>query len=352
MSVTGVSSLTTDQLEKEAADKSFSYERYNSTSSRLSSVSTPGSLDERHDSLSSIASSAASLAPTGSVFILSPHTTYSTTTITSSPSLLSPSLLPTSPCPHIPNGGAPYHSTPRPLSPAPHSPTLSRNTSLSSSLLYHEPDPHDEGCVEGNSRATSGTNSGHVHLPKRYSHMRSHSNPNAHLIAVEVDHRRGSPGPLAADQPEVSICRSPSPPHRTSSQSSVTIQGSPGAVQRRTHHTKRRSQLHSGPLTPESPVQRSSAYSSSHYDYPIRSNSLTYAERRASSECTGVCVCVCVHHMTSSDIIWYWCRYELPGSRAPALRGGGRASYTRRHLFQYGGSPHEVCHQHGVPGGH
>ena len=290
-------SAHTDQLEREAADKgNFSYDRYNSVSSRLSSVSTPGSLDDRHDSISSIPSSAASLAPAGSVFTLLSPRPYSTTTVTSSTSLLSPSVLPTSPCPpHLPNGGLPaYHSTPRPLTPTSlHSPTLSRNTNLC--VLS----PESSEVNDGGSSEMRGTGKGarYLHKGDLYSHHRSHSNPHAHLIALEASNQRKSspPGPPPGGAPQEEF-RSPSPPHRAGSHSSVVPPqtSSPGSVQRRTHYGMRRPHPpHPGPtsltasgeqLAPESPVQRSSAYSSSHYEYPVRSNSLTYTERRASSE--------------------------------------------------------------------
>lgn len=228
--------------------------------------------------------------------LLSPRP-YSTTTVTSSPSLLSPAL-PSSPL--VPNGGGPYHSTPvpRPTTPTPHSPILSRNTSLSSSVLYQDSEIYEGGSFEGGPRVNSlvapQSNGSRSSLNKMYTHNRSHSNPHAHLIAVEAEARRSttSPGP---PPPETFVYRSPSPPHRASSQSSVTTQGnrgSPGAIQRRPHLHMRRhhhppTSLHTASgeqLAPESPVQRSSAYNSSHYDYPVRSNSVTYAERRASSK--------------------------------------------------------------------
>lgn len=288
---------TTDQLEKEPTNKGFSYERYNSSSSRLSSVSTPGLLDERQDSISS---SAASLVPAGSVFTLLSPRPYSTTTVTSSPSLLSPALPPSSPL--VPNGGGPYHSTPvpRPSTPTPHSPVLSRNTSLSSSVLYQDSETHEGGSAEGGSRLSSlvtpQSNGGRSSLNKIYTHSRSHSNPHAHLIALDGEPHRSTASP-APPPPETFVYRSPSPPHRASSQSSVATQGnhgSPGAIQRRPHLHMRRhhpppSSLHTASgeqLAPESPVQRSSAYSSSQYDYPVRSNSVTYMynERRTSSK--------------------------------------------------------------------
>lgn len=286
----------TDHLEKETTNKGFSYERYNSSSSRLSSISTPGLLDERQDSISS---SAASLVPAGSVFTLLSPQPYSTTTVTS-PSLLSPALPPSSPL--VPNGGGPYHSTPvpRPSTPTPHSPILSRNTSLSSSVLYQDSETHEGGSVERgsqvNSLATPQNNGGRSSLNKIYTHNRSHSNPHAHLIAMEGEPLRttASPGP---PPPETFVYRSPSPPHRASSQSSVATQGnhgSPAAIQRRPHLHMRRhhplpTSLHTASgeqLAPESPVQRSSAYGSSQYDYPVRSNSVTYmyGERRTSSK--------------------------------------------------------------------
>lgn len=290
--------VSTDLLEKEPANKGFSYERYNSSSSRLSSVSTPGLLEERQDSISS---SAASLAtPAGSVFTLLSPQPYTTTSVTS-PSLLSPALPPSSPL--VPNGGGPYHSTPvpRPSTPTPNSPILSRNTSLSSSVLYHDAETHEGASIEAasrvNSLATPQSNGSRCSLNKIYTHNRSHSNPHAHLIAMEGDPHRStaSPGP---PPPETFVYRSPSPPHRASSQSSVATQGnhggSPGAIQRRPHIHMRRhhpppTSLHTASgeqLAPESPVQRSSAYGSSQYDYPIRSNSVTYmyAERRTSSK--------------------------------------------------------------------
>jgi hypothetical protein len=264
-----------NQLEKEATEKGLSYERYYSSSSRLSSVSTPGSLDERQDSFSSIP---------GSVFTLLSPRPYSTTTVTSTPSLLSPALLPPSPCPpHLPNGGAPYHSTPRPLTPTSQSPTLSRNTSLSSSLIFQDMEQQDNS----DSAPRPTRSSAHSYLAQRHSHMRSHSNPHAHLIMEGAEPHRSSPGPPPDE------VRSPSPPHRASSQSSVAILGSPGSSQRRpNHHMRRPRPLAPGSthmvggeqLAPESPVLRSSAYSSSHYDYPVRSNSLTYSERRTSSK--------------------------------------------------------------------
>ncbi|CAI8023236.1 hypothetical protein GBAR_LOCUS13589 [Geodia barretti] len=277
-----------NQLEKEATEKGLSYERYYSSSSRLSSVSTPGSLDERQDSFSSIPSSAASLAPAGSVFTLLSPRPYSTTTVTSTPSLLSPALLPPSPCPpHFPNGGALHHSTPRPLTPTSQSPTLSRNTSLSSSLIFQDMEQQDNS----DSAPRPTRSSAHSYLAQRHSHIRSHSNPHAHLIMEGAEPRRSSPGPPPDD------VRSPSPPHRANSQSSVAMLGSPGSTQRRpNHHMRRPRPLAPGSthmvggeqLAPESPVLRSSAYSSSHYDYPVRSNSLTYSERRASSKLSGV----------------------------------------------------------------
>ena len=171
-----------------------------------------------------------------------------------------------------PLGPSPPH-----LPPLPPSPVTPAPAHTSSARRWRLTPPNHE------TRKTS-----HSYLQQRHSHTRSHSNPHAHLIIGEAELNRGNPAH--------EDLRSPSPPLRTGSQSSVATRGSPGPAQRRQNHHLVRphplapSSTHfpSGEqLAPESPVLRSSAYSSTHYDYPVRSNSLTYTERRASSEWAG-----------------------------------------------------------------
>ena len=251
------------------------YERLSSTSSRLSSVSTQGSID--HDAKTESCSSYLA-SPFSSVPAPSPltHSTPNTSLLTPSPH--------TSVClshSSIVNGA---NGQTQPLE-------RSYSSSSSSTVLYPEldhtlPTRHSTSSVS-ESRTPSRYN-------RKFTHHRSHSNPLANIIITDSNQH------VVNGRSRV---RSPTPPSRCDSQPSIVSQsavttGPPSPMMKNKGHPQMRriwgltptfSQSISNdvlipsptptPTTPESPIFKQNVY---YPDQTPRCNSLASGEPRRS----------------------------------------------------------------------
>lgn len=265
------------------------FDRLNSTSSRLSSISTLGSFDQdRTDSCSSYLNSPFSSIPTTSYPLVHTSSTPNTSLLTPSQShsLLSPIGTYAPPM----NGASTnsYNSSGYPYQ----TPTLNRSYSSSSSVLLGEGE-------SSTSHKSQNTNSSDVKPSRKLSrgtHRRTHSNPLANIIINPDLQQQGGGVPSRYGR------RSPTPPTRSGSQPSIvphSTLGSPSAVTKNKSHPQMRrimqlaptfSQSISNdqlmpslsPVAPESPVFR--PIQSVYGEPPVRSNSMaSYEPRRAKS---------------------------------------------------------------------